>query len=157
MGTRNYMGSGNREASNVGGSEGLKPNAPDLATLKHLAELGFVGPALALRAIADEFDPIADADLCDEHEWAGYEDCPKCVAEHPEKYMKGWTLIETMIVLAILGILIALFIGGVAQEQKRVAFMAECTEHMKNFECEHMWKEMHPDPQQVIVWAPLNR
>ena len=34
----------------------------------------------------DDFDPIADADYCDEHEWAGYGDCPRCVAEHPEKY-----------------------------------------------------------------------
>lgn len=23
--------------------------------------------------------------LCDEHEWAGYGDCPKCVAQYPEE------------------------------------------------------------------------
>lgn len=32
----------------------------------------------------EEFDPIADADLCDEHEWAGHGDCPHCAAENAE-------------------------------------------------------------------------
>lgn len=34
----------------------------------------------------DGCDCVADAELCDEHEWAGFGDCPKCVAEHPEAY-----------------------------------------------------------------------
>jgi hypothetical protein len=31
-----------------------------------------------MSASSNDFDPIADADYCDEHEWAGYGMCPKC-------------------------------------------------------------------------------
>jgi hypothetical protein len=65
------------------------------------------------------------------------------------------SLIEWMIIVAIVGILMALVIGAPIMRAEKDAFLAECARDHRPYECQVMWKQMHPDP--VVVYAPLNR
>jgi hypothetical protein len=65
------------------------------------------------------------------------------------------TLIEWMIIVAILGILAAVVLSAPAAKREKDAFLAECARDHRPYECQVMWKQMHPDP--VVVYAPMNR
>jgi len=65
--------------------------------------------------------------------------------------VRGFTLIEILIVVAIVGILIAVGVGAVFQNDAHKKFLAECAHDHKPYECEVMWKQMHPDQTVVYV------
>ncbi len=71
------------------------------------------------------------------------------------KFFKDMTLIELMIIAAIVGILAAVVLGLPAQKKERDDFMASCAAREPQYECEVKWKQMHPDP--VVIYAPMNR
>jgi len=70
-------------------------------------------------------------------------------------FFRDLTLIEWMIVGAIIGILAILVIGAPARKAEKDAFMSDCARDHKPYECQALWKQMHPDP--VVVYAPFNR
>lgn len=70
-------------------------------------------------------------------------------------FIRGMTLIEWLIIAAIVLILAALVIGAPARQQEKAVFMSSCTAREPQYECDVKWKQMHPDP--VVVFAPLNR
>lgn len=61
------------------------------------------------------------------------------------------TKLEYGIIAAIVAILGALAAGAVRRVDEKKAFLAECQQHEKAYECEVKWKQMHPDPQHVVV------
>lgn len=65
---------------------------------------------------------------------------------------KGFTLIELMIVVAIVGVIIAIVCGGVQDVKKKEQFMAECKQDHKQYECDSMWATAHPQPHVVNVY-----
>lgn len=69
--------------------------------------------------------------------------------------MRGVTLIEILIIVAIVGILGALLAGIPAQRRAEAEFMAQCEQYEKLYQCQMKWRQMHPDP--IVVYAPLNR
>ena len=69
--------------------------------------------------------------------------------------MKGFTFIELLIIIAILGILAAIVLGAIVGKDEKTAFMQSCSEHEAAYQCEYKWKQMHPDP--ITVYAPFNK
>lgn len=69
--------------------------------------------------------------------------------------LRDISLIELIIIVAILGIIAALITIAPALKAEQDSWMADCTKHEPRYSCEVKWKQMHPDP--VVVVAPLNR
>lgn len=65
--------------------------------------------------------------------------------------MKGFTLIEVMIIVAIVGILIAVGVGAVVLKGERERFIASCMQQEPQYQCEVKWKQMRPDRTVVYV------
>lgn len=71
------------------------------------------------------------------------------------KFLSDMSGIEKAIIVAIvviLGVVIASVPGQVREKEK---FMDDCGRDHKQYECQAMWKQMHPDP--IVVYAPMNR
>lgn len=59
--------------------------------------------------------------------------------------MRGFTLVELLIVVAVMGIVAALIIGNSFGDKDQVKFMMECSKYEPHYQCEYKWKQMHPD------------
>jgi len=67
------------------------------------------------------------------------------------------TKLEYGIIAAIVVALVLMVVGAMELSEEKQAFMAECIQDRKGYECEAMWKQMHPDPQHVVVTGFVSR
>jgi len=58
------------------------------------------------------------------------------------------TKIEYVVIAIIIVILIVV---GIAGSDERNKFMSDCIKDKKQYECEVLYKQMHPDPQTMIL------
>ena len=67
------------------------------------------------------------------------------------KRFKDFTLIERVVIVSIVGMIALIIIAARQMAAEKEAFMRDCMQDHKEYECTLMWKEAQPDTQTIIV------
>ena len=67
------------------------------------------------------------------------------------KSLKDFTLIEKVVAVTIIVAVWLIWIVARQAAAEREAFMRDCMQDHKEYECTLMWKEAQPDTQTIII------